>query len=82
MLGQWPLTIGLLFTVAEKSRIALYVLGAGELGSDSERLEAAPTAALTCCQLWGAALLIDEADVFLETREPNSLERNELVASK
>ncbi|KAH8652593.1 P-loop containing nucleoside triphosphate hydrolase protein [Tricladium varicosporioides] len=66
--------------VAEKSRIALYVLSAGELGSDSERLEAALTAALTCCQLWGAAILIDEADVFLETREPNSLERNELVA--
>ncbi|KAI5868705.1 hypothetical protein GGS23DRAFT_546838 [Durotheca rogersii] len=36
--------------------------------------------ALECCRLWNAILLLDEADVFLESRDINSLARNELVS--
>jgi SpoVK/Ycf46/Vps4 family AAA+-type ATPase len=56
------------------------MLSAGELGSTPATLESALKNALTCCQLWGAMLLLDKADVFLEARSSNSLERNELVA--
>ncbi|KAL1599765.1 hypothetical protein SLS60_007569 [Paraconiothyrium brasiliense] len=66
--------------VAEKSRVPLYMLSAGELGSRPEDLEAGLKRALTCCQLWGAVLLIDEADVFMESRSSNNLIRNELVS--
>lgn len=69
-------------TVAEKSRVPLYMLSAGELGSRPEDLEAGLKRALTCCQLWHAVLLIDEADVFMESRSSNNLIRNELVSSK
>jgi hypothetical protein len=67
--------------VAEKSRVPLYMLSAGELGSRPDDLEAGLKRALTCCQLWGAVLLIDEADVFMESRSSNNLIRNELVSS-
>ncbi|KAJ4300797.1 hypothetical protein N0V90_002885 [Kalmusia sp. IMI 367209] len=66
--------------VAEKSRVPLYMLSAGELGSRPDDLEAGLKRALTCCQLWGAVLLIDEADVFMESRSSNNLIRNELVS--
>lgn len=58
------------------------MLSAGELGSRPSDLEAGLKRALTCCQLWDAVLLIDEADVFMESRSSNNLVRNELVSSK
>jgi hypothetical protein len=67
--------------VAEKSRAPLYLLGAGDLGMDAKKVESGLSKALECCRLWGAVLLVDEADVFLETRDSNSLKRNELVSS-
>jgi len=33
------------------------------------------------CALWNLVLLVDEADVFLETRSKHNLDRNELVSS-
>ncbi|KAJ4361057.1 uncharacterized protein N0V89_001626 [Didymosphaeria variabile] len=35
---------------------------------------------LEMCAKWNAVLLIDEADVFMETRSPTDLDRNKLVA--
>lgn len=67
--------------MAEKSRVPLYILSAGDLGTTPEKVESALDNALECCQLWDAVLLLDEADVFLESRESDSLERNELVSS-
>ncbi|KAH7176177.1 P-loop containing nucleoside triphosphate hydrolase protein [Dactylonectria macrodidyma] len=66
--------------VAEKSRVPLYIMSAGDLGTDAAKVESHLLQALECCQLWNAVLLIDEADVFLETRDSNSLDRNELVS--
>ena len=31
---------------------------------------------------WNAIILLDEADVFLEERRPNELQRNSLVSGK
>ncbi|KAI8953402.1 P-loop containing nucleoside triphosphate hydrolase protein [Xylaria longipes] len=67
-------------SVAEKSRVPLYIVSASDLGTKAEGVEKGLTAALECCQLWDAVLLIDEADVFLESRDSNNLERNELVS--
>ncbi|RYP73793.1 hypothetical protein DL771_003371 [Monosporascus sp. 5C6A] len=66
--------------VAEKTKAPLYNLSAGDLGTDPGKLEKALTDALKCCQLWGAVLLLDEADVFLEARGIDNLQRNELVS--
>ncbi|OAL30957.1 hypothetical protein AYO22_01252 [Fonsecaea multimorphosa] len=51
-----------------------------DLGISPEKIEAGLSKALECCQLWDAILLLDEADVFLEARYCNSLDRNELVS--
>lgn len=68
--------------MAEKYRVPLYVLSAGDLGTLPDKVESGLDLALECCQLWDAVLLLDEADVFLEKRDSNSLSRNELVSSK
>jgi hypothetical protein len=62
--------------IAEKSRTPLYILSASDLGTSPDKVDAALTAALECCQMWNAALLLDEADVFLECRSGLSLDRN------
>ncbi|KAK3984505.1 member of AAA-ATPase family [Cladorrhinum sp. PSN332] len=66
--------------VAEKSHTPLYVLSASDLGTNPAKVDRALTEALECCQMWNAALLLDEADVFLESRSAASLDRNELVS--
>ena len=67
-------------TVSEHLRRPLYKLGAGDLGIDAHRVEACLERALNLCAHFGAVLLIDEADVFMEARTSNNLQRNELVS--
>jgi hypothetical protein len=71
-----------LLRAAEMSKAPLYVLSAGDLGTNPANVDLALTGALERCRLWDALLLLDEADVFLETRDSNSLARNELVSSE
>ncbi|KAJ5611870.1 hypothetical protein N7528_008975 [Penicillium herquei] len=66
--------------VADKYKIPLYILGANDLGTNPRQVDNALESAFVCCRLWGALLLIDEADVFLENRTSDNLQRNELVA--
>ncbi|KAJ6004597.1 hypothetical protein N7540_012966 [Penicillium herquei] len=66
--------------VADKYKIPLYILGANDLGTNARQVDNALESAFACCRLWGALLLIDEADVFLEERSSDDLHRNELVA--
>jgi hypothetical protein len=68
--------------VAEKSRVPLYSVSAGVLGSHANEVELALDQALDLCRLWNAILLLDEADVFLGARTDDGLLRNELVSSK
>lgn len=66
--------------VAEKSRVPLYAMSAGTLGTRPKRVEEQLDRALELCRLWNAMLLLDEADVFLSARTDADLARNELVA--
>jgi SpoVK/Ycf46/Vps4 family AAA+-type ATPase len=58
----------------------LYMVGAGELGTDSRTLETQLSRILDIAHVWGAVLLLDEADVFLERRSVHDLQRNALVS--
>lgn len=65
---------------AERTRKPLYMVSAGDLGTDVDTLEAKLQDILELCASWGAILLIDEADAFLEARAPQDIHRNALVA--
>ncbi|KAI1733810.1 P-loop containing nucleoside triphosphate hydrolase protein [Xylaria scruposa] len=67
--------------VAEKLQRPLYRLGAGDLGTTISDVENNLQKALDRCGHWNAVLLIDEADVFLEARSVDNVERNELVST-
>lgn len=58
----------------------LYVVGAGDLGTTADRVDTALSVILKVSATWGAVVLIDEADVFLEERSLQFLERNAMVA--
>ncbi|OTA86721.1 hypothetical protein M434DRAFT_81878 [Hypoxylon sp. CO27-5] len=78
-----PPGVGKTFTaeaVAEKSKVALYAMSAGDLGTKPSDVEKNLEQALELCSMWDAILLLDEADVFLAARTSNSPERNEFVS--
>ncbi|KAI0816845.1 P-loop containing nucleoside triphosphate hydrolase protein [Trametes gibbosa] len=66
--------------MSEYVRKPLYVVGAADLGTHAEALDQNLTAILKVSAVWGAVVLIDEADVFLEERTLAHLERNAMVA--
>ena len=66
--------------IAELLKCPLYMVTAGELGTDSRTLEAELEKVLSLAHSWGAILLLDEADVFLEKRAINDIHRNALVS--
>lgn len=66
--------------IAELLKCPLYMVSAGELGTDPARLEHELQKILDIAHSWGAVLLLDEADVFLEKREVHDIHRNALVS--
>lgn len=66
--------------VAEKLQKPLYMVSAGELGTTVGALEQNLQDILEIAATWGAVLLIDEADIFLETRDKHDVVRNSMVA--
>ncbi|OSX57446.1 hypothetical protein POSPLADRAFT_1080099, partial [Postia placenta MAD-698-R-SB12] len=58
----------------------LYVVGAADLGTSAEGVDSSLTTVFKMSAAWGAVVLIDEADVFLEERSLQFLERNAMVA--
>ncbi|OTA67747.1 hypothetical protein K449DRAFT_324024, partial [Hypoxylon sp. EC38] len=66
--------------VAEELKKPLYRVGAGDLGTRASAVESSLKDAFDRCSHWNAVLLIDEADVFLERRSSDGLDRNELVS--
>ena len=69
-------------TVAEEMRKPLYSLSAGELGHAADQVERQLHRVLELSAKWGAILLIDECDIFLEQRTTSDLERNKLVSGE
>lgn len=66
--------------ISELLRCPLYMVSAGELGTDPAKLEFELQKILDIAHSWGAVLLLDEADVFLEKREVHDIHRNALVS--
>ncbi|KAJ0115112.1 hypothetical protein J7T55_001521 [Diaporthe amygdali] len=67
-------------SVAEEMKRPLYAMSAGELGDDADEMERSLQRVLELSTKWGAVLLIDECDVFLERRSLHDLHRNKLVS--
>ncbi|KAI1488658.1 P-loop containing nucleoside triphosphate hydrolase protein [Biscogniauxia mediterranea] len=67
-------------SVAETMRVPLYMMSAGDLGSNSSEVEWNLTDVLEMVAKWNAVLLLDECDVFLEARSPHDLDRNRVVS--
>ena len=57
-------------------------MSAGELGCTASEVEQGLHKVLEVSTKWGAILLIDECDVFLEQRTTSDLERNKLVSGE
>ncbi|KAF4625596.1 hypothetical protein G7Y89_g12572 [Cudoniella acicularis] len=66
--------------VAEYTHRPLYVVTCGELGTTAPALEESLERVLDIASSFGAVLLLDEADVFLEQRTPHDVQRNALVS--
>lgn len=66
--------------MSEYMRKPLYVVGAADLGTSAEGVDSSLTTVFKMSAAWGAVVLIDEADVFLEERSLQFLERNAMVA--
>lgn len=66
--------------VSELLKRPLYRVSTGELGTNAEEMEERLKQILTVAERWGAVILIDEADVFLEKRQVQDLDRNAMVA--
>ncbi|KAF2666780.1 P-loop containing nucleoside triphosphate hydrolase protein [Microthyrium microscopicum] len=65
--------------IAEFLRCPLYAVSAGDLGTDA-RIEHELNKIMAIAHSWGAVLLLDEADVFLEKRQHQDVHRNALVS--
>ncbi len=65
--------------IAEVLHRPLYYVTMGELGMTPADMENRLSDVLDLCAGWNAITLLDEADVFLETRDTNDLVRNALV---
>jgi AAA+ superfamily predicted ATPase len=66
--------------VCEHLKRPLYIVNGGELGSTPESVEKKLKDLLALSLRWNAIILIDEADVFLEERSAQDIERNSLVS--
>ncbi|KAJ6576091.1 P-loop containing nucleoside triphosphate hydrolase protein [Mycena vulgaris] len=78
-----PPGVGKTLTVeatSEHLRKPLYIVSAGDLGTDPTTLDGALTKIFSLVPGWDAVVLIDEADVFLEERGTADVERNAMVA--
>lgn len=56
------------------------MVSVGELGTEPARLEEMLNRILDMAHTWGALILLDEADVFLERRQTTDIHRNALVS--
>ncbi|GAB1317901.1 ATPase AAA-type core domain-containing protein [Madurella fahalii] len=64
-----------------KYGIPLYQISCGILGTEPTALDKELQVAILRAANWGAILMLDDADVYLQERDPNQLERNALVST-
>ena len=68
--------------VAEITKRPLLALTCGDLGTTSKEVEKALETYFRLAETWGAVILLDEADVYLEKRNLTDVKRNSLVSGK
>lgn len=68
--------------IAQYTKRPLLVLTSSDIGTDTKEIELNLASHFKTATSWGAVLLIDEADVFMERRSTADLERNSLVAGE
>ena len=66
--------------IAEYNRRPLLSLTISDIGTNPEDAEKNLVGYFAQAKLWDAILLIDEADIFMERRETQDLQRNTLVS--
>lgn len=66
--------------VAEFTSRPLLSLTCGDIGTDEVAVEDSLSKWFKLAEIWGAVMLIDEADIYLERRSVNELTRNGLVS--
>ena len=64
--------------IAELLRKLLYAVMAGNLGITALEVERKLEGMLDLCSTWDALVLVDETDVFPETRSSTEIKRNAL----
>lgn len=67
-------------SISELLHKPLYSIGCGELGSNVEKLEHKLAEILEIANAWNAIILLDEADIFMEKRSINDIQRNAMVS--
>jgi hypothetical protein len=67
-------------SIAAFSRRPLFPLGSGALGVTGSEIEAQLNICLALATRWDALVLIDEADIFMEARGRDDLQRNNVVS--
>ncbi|KAI0452893.1 hypothetical protein F5B21DRAFT_515729 [Xylaria acuta] len=67
-------------SVAEIAEKPLYPVTCGDIGTEPEQVENYLESVLHIGKTWGCVVLLDEADVFLEQRSLEDLQRNALVS--
>ena len=68
--------------IAQYLQRPLMIITSSDIGTETELVDKNLTKIFRRAAKWGAVLLFDEADVFLEMRMTRDLKRNSLVASK
>jgi len=66
-------------SVSELMKHPLYSITSGELGTNVDMLEKKLVQILEIAEKWNAVVLIDEADVFMEKRTTEDIQRNAMV---
>jgi hypothetical protein len=67
-------------SIAEMCRRPLYIVTAGELGTNAASLDQALERIIGMTSRWHALVLIDEADVLMAKRDDTDLERNAVIS--
>lgn len=68
--------------IAEATRRPLLSLTCGDIGTNEVTAERTLSKWFRLAEIWGAVMLLDEADVFLEKRTVSDLQRNSLVSGQ
>jgi SpoVK/Ycf46/Vps4 family AAA+-type ATPase len=67
-------------SVAELTEKPLYRIACGDIGTNAEDVEKYLISVFYIGTIWKCVVLLDEADVFLEERQTDQLQRNALVS--